>query len=190
MAEDNEVLASTTAGMVRGTSGGQVSVFKGIPYGRDTATTRFAAPQPIDPWTGILDATGYGASAPQAAPTDVPLFRSWRPVPAPPTSEDCLFLNVWTPGLADGGRRPVMVWLHGGGFVSGSGSSNAYDGVRLASRGDVVVVTVNHRLNVFGHLHLGDLDERFADSGNAGVLDLLLALRWVRDNAAAFGGDP
>lgn len=145
-----------------------VCVFKGVRYGADTASTRFAAPRPPEPWSGVRGALAYGASAPQAPPTDVRLFRSWRPQPAPPMSEDCLFLNVWTPGLRDGGRRPVMVWLHGGGFVTGSGSSNAYDGVRLARRGDAVVVTVNHRLNLFGHLYLGGIDQGFADSGNAG----------------------
>jgi len=182
--------AATTAGPVRGLTEDGVHVFRGIRYGADTATTRFAAPRPPDGWTEVRDAVDYASSAPQAAPVDVRLFRSWRPNPPPPTSEDCLFLNVWTPGLRDGAGRPVMVWLHGGGFVSGSGSSYAYDGVRLAKRGDVVVVTVNHRLNVFGHLYLAELGSQFADSGNGGVLDLVLALRWVRDNAVEFGGDP
>src|SRR5690348_6116151 len=135
-----EVVATTTAGQLLGRVEDGISVFKGIPYGADTRRTRFAAPLPAEPWTGTRDTMGYGASAPQAPPGDVRLFRSWRPTPAPPTSEDCLFLNVWTPGLADGVKRPVMVWFHGGGFVSGSGSSNAYDGVRLARRGDLVVV--------------------------------------------------
>ncbi|HZU71919.1 MAG TPA: carboxylesterase/lipase family protein [Acidimicrobiales bacterium] len=187
---DSAPVAATAAGPVRGAIVDGVRVFKGIRYGADTATTRFGPPGPPEPWTEVRDALGYGASAPQAPAADVPLFRSWRPDPPLPTSEDCLFLNVWTPGLRDGGRRPVMVWFHGGGFVSGSGSSNAYDGVRLAQRGDVVVVTVNHRLNLFGHLYLAEYGERFADSGNAGVLDLVLALRWVRDNIAEFGGDP
>ena len=187
---DSALVAATTTGRVRGALVDGVRVFKGIPYGADTAATRFGAPRPPDSWSGVRDALGYGASAPQAPPSDVALFRSWRPDPAPPTSEDCLFLNVWTSGLGDGVRRPVMVWLHGGGFVTGSGSSNAYDGVRLAQRGDVVVVTVNHRLNLFGHLCLAEYGDRFEDSGNAGVLDLVLALRWVQDNIAEFGGDP
>jgi para-nitrobenzyl esterase len=104
--------------------------------------------------------------------------------------EDCLFLNIWTPALADGGKRPVMVWFHGGGFSSGSGSSRAYEGVRLARRGDVVVVTVNHRLNVFGYLALNHYGEGFGDSANAGVLDMVQALKWVHNNIAEFGGDP
>jgi para-nitrobenzyl esterase len=107
------------------------------------------------------------------------------------TSEDCLVLNVWTPGLRDDKRRPVMVWLHGGGYVSGSGASASTDGARLASQGDVVIVTLNHRLNVLGYLYLGpDTGPGFADSGNAGQLDIIAALQWVRDNIREFGGDP
>ncbi|MAP94258.1 MAG: carboxylesterase, partial [Ponticaulis sp.] len=137
------------------------------------------------------DTKAFGASCPQT-PTGNPggLFTSWKPVPDPGMSEDCLFLNVWTRGLDDGGDRPVMLWYHGGGFSSGNGSSNGYDGVRLANRGDVVVVTVNHRLNAPGHLYLGDYGEEFADSGNAGALDMVQALDWVRDNIDEFGGDP
>ena len=105
-------------------------------------------------------------------------------------SEDCLVLNVWT-SAADSSKRAVMVWLHGGGFAVGSGSGPAYDGTHLAMRGDVVVVTINHRLNVFGHLYLGDIaGEAFAQSGNVGMLDIVAALHWVRDNIANFGGDP
>jgi para-nitrobenzyl esterase len=107
------------------------------------------------------------------------------------SSEDCLFLNVWTPGVRDGGSRPVLVYIHGGAYSHGSGSSPLYDGTRLCRRGDVVVVTVNHRLNAFGHLYLGRLGGTdLEDSGNAGLLDLLLALRWVRENITEFGGDP
>jgi para-nitrobenzyl esterase len=129
------------------------------------------------PWKGVLAALDYGPASPQ-------------PRSSEPTSEDCLFLNVWTPNLRDGKQRPVMVYIHGGAYASGSGSSPLYDGSRLCQRGDVVVVTVNHRLNVFGYLSLariGGVD--FADSGNAGQLDLVLALQWVRDNIAEFGGD-
>ncbi len=183
-------LAVTAHGPVRGFVEDDVLVFKGIRYGADTATTRFAAPATPALWTEAKNATAFGASCPQT-PTGNPggLFSSWRPEPSPPLSEDCLFLNVWTPGLDDA-ARPVMVWFHGGGFSSGNGSSNAYDGVRLARRGDVVVVTVNHRLNVFGYLALGHYGEGFEDSAVAGVLDMVQALEWVRDNVAAFGGDP
>jgi para-nitrobenzyl esterase len=106
-------------------------------------------------------------------------------------SEDCLVLNVWTPALRDGRKRPVMVWFHGGGYSVFSGSAAVYDGVRLCKKGDVVLVTLNHRLNAFGYLYLGELGgATFADSGNAGQLDLVLALEWVRDNIKEFGGDP
>ena len=183
-------VAATQHGRVRGTLDDDILVFKGMRYGADTATTRFQAPRAPQPWDGVADALEYGSSARQTLGVSPPLYASWARGPTPRLSEDCLFLNVWTPALDDGGKRPVMVWLHGGGFSSGSGSSIEYDGTRLARRGDVVVVTVNHRLNIFGHLHLAELGERFADSGNAGILDLVLALEWVRDNIAAFGGDP
>ena len=108
-----------------------------------------------------------------------------------PESEDCLVLNVWTPGLHDGKQRPVMVWLHGGGYLSGSGGLPYYDGMRLAKRGDSVIVTVNHRLNIFGYLYLGGIaGPEYADSGNVGMLDLIAALQWVHDNIGEFGGDP
>ena len=180
----------TAHGPVRGYDSDGISAFRGIRYGADTATTRFAAPAEPQAWTEAADATAYGASCPQTR-TGNPggLFSSWRPEPAPPLSEDCLFLNVWTPGLDDG-NRPVMVWLHGGGFSSGDGSATAYEGTRLARRGDVVVVTINHRLNVFGYLALGHYGAGFEDSAVAGVLDMVLALQWVQGNIARFGGDP
>src|SRR5260370_2963126 len=106
-------------------------------------------------------------------------------------SENCLVLNVWTPAAGDGGKRPVMFWCHGGAFTARSGSSDCYDGANLSRKGDAVVVTVNHRLGVLGYLHLGDLGgDAYAASGNVGMLDLVAALTWVRDNIAAFGGDP
>jgi para-nitrobenzyl esterase len=184
-------LADTRLGPVEGRLADGIFVFKGIRYGVDTATTRFTAPAVPAPWDDVQPAHEFGASCPQT-PTGNPggLFTSWRPDPDPPQSEDCLFLNVWTPALADGGKRPVMVWLHGGGFASGNGSSRAYDGTRLARRGDVVVVTLNHRLNVFGYLALGHYGAGFEESSVAGVLDMILALEWVRDNIASFGGDP
>ncbi|MFP4511484.1 MAG: carboxylesterase/lipase family protein [Acidimicrobiales bacterium] len=175
---------STTSGEVRGTTDDAVAVFKGIPYG---TAERFMAPTPPQPWSGTRDALSFGDRSPQADEVGVALG---EPADPAPMSEDCLALNVWTPGL-DAGRRPVMVWFHGGGFSSLSGSSPMYDGVSLCRRGDVVVVTLNHRLNLFGFCYLAELGgERFADSGNAGMLDLVLALRWVRDNIASFGGDP
>jgi para-nitrobenzyl esterase len=189
-AEDPNPVVATKYGKVKGFLEDGVSVFKGVRYGADTAANRFGPPAEPAAWTETADALAYGATTPQNPGGDGGgLFKSWRPDPAPPQGEDCLFLNVWTP-KADGAKRPVLVWFHGGGFTTGSGSSNAYDGVRLAKRGDVVVVTVNHRLNVFGHLYLATYGEEFADSGAAGSLDMVHALKWVRDNIPAFGGDP
>lgn len=186
-----EPVANTRYGPVRGFVEGGMLTFKGIRYGADTSTTRFAAPAAPQAWIDPVNAVAFGDSAPQP-PGEGPigLLDSWAPDPQPGNSEDCLFLNVWTPALADQGKRPVLVWFHGGGFTAGSGSSNAYNGARLANRGDVVVVTVNHRLNVFGYLHLDEYGPAFAGSANAGMLDLVASLEWVRDNIAEFGGDP
>lgn len=171
-------VATTKAGRVRGYIDKGINVFKGVRYGADTATTRFMPPRPPEPWKEIRDATRYGAATPQRKIDE-------------PMSEDCLFLNVWTPALRDGGKRPVMFYIHGGGYSSGSGSDPLYDGTNLARRGDVVVVTVNHRLNAFGYMYLARLgDPSFAQASNAGQHDLILALKWVRDNIAEFGGDP
>ena len=170
-------IATTRYGKVRGAEVDGIKVFKGVRYGADTAPRRFRPALPPTPWTGVVDALAYGPASPQLKIKEE-------------TSEDCLFLNVWTPGL-DGKNRPVMVYVHGGAHANGSGSDPLYDGVNLARRGDVVVVTVNHRLNVFGYAYLATLGgPDLADSGNVGNLDLLLALQWVRDNIAAFGGDP
>ncbi|AEL09253.1 carboxylesterase/lipase family protein [Xanthomonas campestris pv. raphani] len=170
-------VARVRSGQVRGVRSQGICVFKGIPYGGDTGPRRFQAPVLETPWDGIRDASAYGAAAPQ-------------PKASEPTSEDCLFLNVWTPALRDGGKRPILVYIHGGGYTTGSGSDPLYDGTHLCTRGDVVVITVNHRLNVFGYLYLAQLgDATFADSGNAGQLDLIQALQWVRAHAAEFGGD-
>lgn len=182
-------IATTQAGKVRGAVDDGILTFKCVRYGADTSTTRFQPASKPVPWEGVVDALDFAAQAPQSAMGGAGgLFASWAN--RRDDSEDSLFLNVWTPNLRDGKKRPVMVWFHGGGFAQGSGASHAYDGVRLAKRGDVVVVTVNHRLNVFGHLYLGHYGEQFADSGNVGVLDLKLALEWVRDNIKEFGGDP
>jgi para-nitrobenzyl esterase len=183
--------AATLYGPVRGAVIEGIRVFKGIPYGASTAgENRFRAPRPPAPWQKPRDATRYGPRCYQLpAPPDADsAWRSWTDTSA--MSEDCLTLSVWTPAL-DTRKRPVMVWLHGGGYSVGSGNSSINEGVRLAHRGDVVVVSVNHRLNLFGYLHLGDLGGAdFADSGNAGQLDIIAALRWVKENIAQFGGDP
>lgn len=169
-------VATTRSGRVGGSIEQGVHVFKGIPYGADTAQRRFRPGLPPVAWKGVRDAHEYGPSCPQSSKTEK-------------SSEDCLVLNVWTPALRDGGKRPVMVYFHGGEFSNGSGSSPTYDGTRLCRRGDVVVVTVNHRLNIFGHLYLGRLGPGYESSGNVGLLDLVQALEWVRDHAEEFGGD-
>ncbi len=171
-------LAETTYGPVRGYRSGDVKIFKGVRYGADTRARRFSKPAPPAPWSEPAVAVEYGPAAPQASINET-------------TSEDCLFLNIWTLGVGDGGGRPVMVYFHGGAYNSGSGASPLYDGKNLCEKGDVVVITVNHRLNAFGYLYLPLLCAgAFPDSGNAGMWDLVLALGWIRDNARAFGGDP
>jgi para-nitrobenzyl esterase len=182
-------VAETRTGKVRGTIRDGISIFKGIPYGASTAgANRFRKPQLPRAWSGVRDALAYPNMAAQPPAPIRGLFASWTD----PTTidEDCLGLNVWTPAVGDGGKRPVMVWFHGGDFASLSGSRSVFDGTRLAKRGDVVLVTVNHRLNAFGFLYLGQLLPEYADGANAGMLDLVAALEWVRDNIAAFGGDP
>ncbi len=187
LAQADPVL-STTAGKLRGKTENGIKVFKGVPYGDTTAGRRFMPPQPPKPWIGVRDALDFGHQSPQVGADRPIMYASWSN--PRPEGEDCLVLNVYTPGVGDGKKRPVMVWFHGGGYTSGSASSHYADGVRLAKRGDVVVVTVNHRLNAFGFMYLAHLDPTLADSGNAGTMDMVQALRWVHDNAAAIGGDP
>jgi para-nitrobenzyl esterase len=197
MAGDIDILTresvETSAGRITGTTSGGVHVFKGIPYGASTAgANRFMPPRKPTPWAGVREAIVYAGRSPQAAanPQRPELATVWGPIDTLPVGEDCLTLHVWTPGR-DNAKRPVMVWLHGGAFSWGSANSPRYDGTRLAQRNDVVVVAVNHRLNIFGHLDLSQLgDARFAQSGNAGLLDLVAALQWVREHAERFGGDP
>ncbi|MDR3792556.1 MAG: carboxylesterase family protein [Terracidiphilus sp.] len=186
-----EPVASLVSGRVRGALDHGLIVFKGIPYGADTAPHRFMPPLPPTPWTGVRDALDFGPRAPQ--PTGRGFGNGhgfYLPPESGPVSEDCLHLNVWTPALRDGRRRPVLVYIHGGGYNGWSANSDLYSGVNLCRRGDAVVVTLNHRLNLFGYLYLSGLSAGFEDSGNAGMLDLVLALQWVRDNIEAFGGDP
>jgi para-nitrobenzyl esterase len=186
-------VVTTTNGPVRGYLDQGLNIFKGLRYGAPPiGPLRFQPPQKPAPWTEPADAVALGAPAIQIGvpPGETTGGRSAGDPPAPGqpgTDEDCLFINVWTPGLS--GKRPVMVWLHGGGFAAGSGGAAMYDGAALARRGDVVTVTVNHRLNVFGYLHLAELGGH-PSSGQAGMLDIVAVLEWVRDNIAAFGGDP
>jgi len=188
-------IAETTSGKIRGVAVDGVNAFKGVPYGAPTdGRARFMAPRKPEPWAGVRSAEAWAGHAPQSPPN-----RKQRPELAGlagardtvPESEDCLTLNVFTRGIGDGGKRPVMVWYHGGAIAYGSANTPRLDGTNLAAHHDVVVVTVNHRLNILGHLHLAELGgPEFAQSGNAGALDMLASLQWVRDNIERFGGDP
>ncbi len=190
-AQSTSPIATTTSGKVRGFAQDGVLVFKGIPYGADTSTRRFMPAEKPAPWTGVRDALAFGPQSPQ------PIHHrsgrstfSYLDEENPVNSEDCLHLNIWTAGLDDR-KRPVMVYIHGGAYSSSSSNGPVYDGIRLVRRGDVVVVTMNHRLNLFGYLYLAQLGSAdLATSGNVGQLDLVLMLQWVRDNIARFGGDP
>lgn len=184
--DPHTAVAETAQGRVRGFFYDGVSIFKGIPYAR---AERFHAPCPIEPWEGELDATSFGYACPlldmpkPAGELLVP-HRYWI------MEEDCLNLNIWTPGC-DGKKRPVLVWLHGGGYEAGSAIEQiAYEGENMSRRGNVVVVSLNHRLNILGYFDLSAFGEEYANSGNAGMDDIIAALRWVRENIAGFGGDP
>jgi para-nitrobenzyl esterase len=193
-ADGDAVVAETTFGRVRGTEVSGIKIFKGVPYGASTTgKNRFMPPVAPAKWAGVRDALAYGSSAPQSEPgtrraaSDLAVAAAGLPA----ESEDCLVLNVWTPAVHDNRKRPVMFWCHGGGFTTGSGSSPVTEGLNLARRGDVVVVTINHRLNVLGFTSLEEAGgPEFASSGDVGMMDIVAALRWVRDNIAEFGGDP
>ncbi|MGI5327715.1 carboxylesterase/lipase family protein [Actinomadura nitritigenes] len=173
------MIAEITAGRVRGVARPDgVTAFLGVPY---AGAERFTAPRPVQPWSGIRDAAAFGPAAPQQ-PSRLERVMGAFEIPQ---DEQCLSLNVWTPANGGGRARPVLVFLHGGGFTSGSGGLDWYGGAEFAARGDVVVVTVNYRLGVLGFLRLPGLSP-----GNLGLLDQLAALRWVRHHIAAFGGDP
>ncbi|MEO7206575.1 MAG: carboxylesterase/lipase family protein, partial [Steroidobacteraceae bacterium] len=194
VARDGDAIAATRAGRVAGYIRDGILTFKGIPYADNTAgPNRFMPPLKPKSWDGVRSSRQYGYVAPQGARAgwvnDEEAFMfAWDDGVQ---SEDCLRVNVWTPAIAGGKKRPVMVWLHGGGYTAGSGQElRSYDGENLARRGDVVVVSLNHRLNAFGYLDLSKFGDQYAASGNVGMLDIVAALEWVRDNIESFGGNP
>ncbi|MGI6854573.1 carboxylesterase/lipase family protein [Mesorhizobium sp. 1B3] len=184
----------TTSGSVVGVESSYVpgvTVFKGIRYGADTGgENRFLPPKPAEKATEVYEAKEYGKACYGLGFPPFLMQEEGVDLDKSPMSEDCLFLNIWTPTI-DAGKRPVMVWFHGGGFTSGSGGSIRYEGSNLVARKDVVLVTVNHRLGALGFMDVSDIGgEAYADSGNVGMLDIVQSLQWVHDNIAAFGGDP
>ena len=180
--DSSHLVVQTKQGKVRGTVDQNISVWRGIRYAKaPMGDLRFRAPQPVDSWTDVKETTTYGFDAPQIKN---------RLASDGPSAEDCLFLNIWSPA-ADGKKRPVMFWIHGGGFVIGSGSNPLYDGKNLANKGDVVVVTINYRLGPLGFLYFKDAGaNKLGFENNLGIRDQIAALQWVKENIAAFGGDP
>ena len=190
---DDIAIAQTQYGKVQGYMSRDVYTFLGVRYGASTeGANRFMPPKEPEPWEGVMPALVYGYCAPQNDPNYANNAGVWRDHwNYSNLSEDCLFLNVWTKGLADGKKRPVMVWFHGGGYAAGNGiEQDGYHGENLARYGDIVFVSVNHRLNAFGFTDFSGVDAKYEDSGNAGTLDMVAALKWVNKNIANFGGDP
>ena len=178
----DKATVNTTYGTIRGAIDDGVYTYHGIKYGK--ASERFVPAEKPDAWSGIRDTVEYGEISPQGA-----IFGQ-EPLDYNEGDNDCLNLNLWTPAIGDGGNRPVMVWFHGGGFSIGSGNDEEYDGHNLAKDEDVVVITVNHRLNVYGFLDLSDYGDKYKYSANVGIYDLVNALDWIRNNAQSFGGNP
>jgi para-nitrobenzyl esterase len=191
MSTSKQAIISVKNGKLEGNYQDGIYVFKGIPYAAaPVGNLRWMPPKPVMPWSGVRPAKQYGAMAPQnlmAAPSDSPGTPNFGDVPQ---SEDCLFLNVWTPGLDDA-RRPVMLWIHGGAFIIGAGSEAFLEGGTLAKRGDIVLVSINYRLGALGFMNLNEITGgKIPATGNEGILDQVAALQWVRENITAFGGNP
>lgn len=186
---ENVAVTQTESGKVRGYVHNSIYTYKGIPYAE---AKRFEAPQKPKPWNGVRSSLTWGPVAPLQVPTtrvqdesEFVFNHNWGY-----TNENCMVLNVWTPGINDGKKRPVMFWIHGGGFTAGSSQElPSYDGENLAKRGDVVVVSINHRLNILGYLDLSAYGDKFKHSANLSIVDMVAALQWVKDNIANFGGD-
>ena len=186
MRDGKEAIVATKAGKIQGDYEDDLYVFRGVPYAAPpVGELRWLPPQPVKPWQGVRQAREFGAIAPQNPMPAGPIVKVEQP-----QDEDCLFLNIWTPGLDDK-RRPVMVWIHGGAFTLGSGSDPMYTSGLLAKRGDIVLVTINYRLGMLGFLRLKDVTGgKIPATGNEGLMDQIAALKWVRDSIAEFGGDP
>jgi para-nitrobenzyl esterase len=186
---ENMAVANTNSGKVRGYINNTIVTYKGIPYAE---AKRFEAPKPVKPWQGIRSSLSYGPVAPLIDPTvmvqdesEFVFNHNWGY-----TNENCLVLNIWTPAINDGKKRPVLFWIHGGGFTAGSSQElPSYDGENLAKKGDVVVVSINHRLNILGFLDLSSYGEKYKHAANNSILDIKAALEWVQQNIATFGGD-
>jgi para-nitrobenzyl esterase len=183
-----EGVVTTAQGDLLGFTDDGVYTYRGVPYAK---APRFMAPEAPDAWEGLRLAMNYGESCPIPRMDAVAGDEQFNPHRYLPENEACQFLSIWTPRVNDSGKRPVMVWIHGGGFTNGSAiEQDSYDGRNLAEKGDVVVVSLNHRLNALGMLDLSAYGDRYAASANTGLADIVAALEWVRDNIAAFGGDP
>lgn len=187
---ENIAVVPTNSGKVRGYIHNGIYTYKGIPYAQ---AKRFQAPEKPAPWEGVRSSMSYGPVSPLMTPTtqvfdevETVFHHDWGY-----TNEDCLRLNIWSPGINDGKKRPVMFWIHGGGYTAGSSQElPSYDGENIARKGDVVLISVNHRLNVLGFLDLSEYGDKYKGGANASFLDLVMALQWVKDNVANFGGDP
>jgi para-nitrobenzyl esterase len=186
LSERNNPIVATTSGKIEGKFENDLYVFKCITYAiPPVGELRWLPPQPVKKWHGVSETKEFGAIAPQTVMPVGPFGQAPQP-----QSEDCLFLNVWTPGL-DNARRPVMVWIHGGAFTLGAGSDPSYDSGILPKRGNIIMVSFNYRLGMLGFLRLKDITGgKIPATGNEGLMDQVLALKWVKDNIAAFGGEP